>query len=106
VRRGRKHAALSAEDLSAAWQRAYLTMAQQPFSEAARRGEGDLHCEFELRGTLPPLTEVADAQDELIKSVSEAYERSKGDPERFREGNEALQRDIDAFKARRDRPKN
>ena len=106
ARRGRHHAGLSDEQLAEAWKAAQWAMAGDPFSDEIRSAEQDLSSEFELRGKEPPLLEVTDAIDTYVRKIREQAERLKANPAAWKASNEAMLRDIEEFKARRNRSKN
>lgn len=106
VRRGRKHAALSDNELVAAWKAAFAAMAMDPFSQEVRDADQDLSSEFDLRKKVPPYAKIRDLMDAFTKRVEAEGERTRPDPDAWAEMNEAMIREVEEFTARRDQSKN
>ena len=100
VRRGRKYASLSAEQLSKAWEKAFRAWVQFHTSELMRRERDDLGAEMELRGI--PITLTSDLDEIIRKAATEAIEALKADPERYREVEDSLQGELETFRRRHD----
>jgi hypothetical protein len=99
--RGRCHRNLSEPALDEVWVAAFTEMAIHPADPDRRHAVNDLDAEFELRGRLPPLLRVREYQDQYARAIFGAF-ASMSDEERAA-ANRDLQRDIDEFKARRDK---
>lgn len=105
VRRGRKHSNLSDVALFSAWTNTFRAMAET-LSDDTRLEEQHLFAEIELRKLEPPFNLVMDSFEVLQAKIKERYERSKSDPEKFREAGKQIAQDLAAFLIKRDRPKN
>lgn len=106
AKRGRLYAQLTDGELSEDWRQAVRVMAKDPFSFEPRRIEDDLRAEINLRGLQPPFDSVKEAFEEFISKVGEFHEELKKRPDDYQRANEELVRDIDEFKASRERSKN
>jgi hypothetical protein len=104
--RGRSHANLTDSELSEAWQRTMIAMAEDPFSAEIREREQDLGAEIDLRGSQRPCDLVKEAIEEYISKIDKAHEDLKNDPEEYQRSNEEIIRDISKFKQSRDRSTN
>jgi hypothetical protein len=105
VRQGRKYSDLSDVALFSAWTNAFRAMAET-LSDNARLEEQYLFGEIELRKLEPPFNLVMDAFKLLRAKIKEGYERSKSDPEKFRESGKQIAQDLAEFLVKRDQPKN
>jgi hypothetical protein len=103
IRQGRRFAGLSDQVLLENWKAAFCAMANN-YSAEAQREEDDLSSEIGLRGLeLPYDDSVEDAVELFSSKVGEHQERLKSDPEAFQSASEAIDREFQAFKAKRDR---
>ncbi len=103
VQQGRRFASLSDQVLVESWKAAFCAMANG-FSAEVQRKEDDLSSELGLRGLeLPYDDSVKEAIELFTSKVGAHHERLRNDPEAYQSASEAVEREFQAFKAKRDR---
>ena len=104
AQRGRIFQALSLDQLAEKWCASFRDMAADPFDPDKNAVEGDLSSEFVLRGIEPPFDSVREELDRYTSTVSRAFEqKQKADPQDFERANKELERDLDAYRALRNK---
>jgi outer membrane murein-binding lipoprotein Lpp len=103
ARRGRQHSRLSDDALVAAWKTAFQAMASDPHSAELRAVESDLDSEISLRGLANPIEDVSEAVQTLVSKVSALDQEMKANPEEYASSKAELAKDLEEFRAKRDR---
>ena len=106
LRRGRKFKPFPDADLIDKWKLALHASAHDIDDAQVALNRIDLESEIELRSLELPYNEVRDAFELFILKTTERMEQLRNDPDAFVAANEKLQAELDAFREKRDRPKN
>jgi hypothetical protein len=102
--RGRKHAALSDGELTAAWVQAFRNFAQDFHNEELQAAPTDYSAEFRLRGLEPPHDLVSDDLQLITDSLRNWMDGLT--PEDLDAFSERVEKDFNAFQDKRIKEQN
>ncbi len=107
VRRGRRYADLSTDEVKERWVTAFRRMVADVRDTSLQREPNDLEAELTLRQEQPPFERVRQEMDAFTAAAVAALELLKRDPERFARADQEVMNEIDAFrKTAQGSPKN
>lgn len=98
VRRGRRYAHLSTDEIKERWVTAFRRMVGNVRDTSLQSEPNDLEAELTLRQEQPPFDRVRQEMDAFTAAAVRALELLKRDPQRFAEADRQVMDEIAAFR--------